>query len=166
MCGKNERLLSFVPRRIVDPRSRRRMLVPEDDFNHISNARIAKELSDRGVSVQLGAHGQMQGLGAHWELWSFVQGGMTALQALRCATLNGARYLGMDRDLGSLKAGKLADVIVLEKDPLQDIRNSETVRYTIINGRMFDARTMDETGNHPAKRKPLFFENENRMVGK
>jgi imidazolonepropionase-like amidohydrolase len=140
--------------------------VPEDDFNHINNARIAKELLDRGVSVQLGAHGQLQGLGAHWELWSLAQGGMTPLQALRCATLNGAHYLGMDRDLGSLKAGKLADVIVLEKNPLQDIQNSESVRYTIINGRMFDARTMDEIGNHPSKRKPLFFEVDNRMGAK
>ena len=163
---EDERLMSFVPRRIVDPRARRRMLVPEDDFNHINNARIAKELLDRGVSVQLGAHGQLQGLGAHWELWSLAQGGMTPLQALRCATLNGAHYLGMDRDLGSLKAGKLADVIVLEKNPLQDIQNSESVRYTIINGRMFDARTMDEIGNHPSKRKPLFFEVDNRMGAK
>ena len=58
-----------------------------------------------GGSVQLGAHGQLQGMGAHWELWMLQQGGMTNLEAIRCATLNGAKYLGLDRELGSLETG-------------------------------------------------------------
>ena len=81
-------------------------MVADDDFNHLSIARGAKQLLDAGVPVQLGAHGQLQGLGAHWELWMLVQGGMTPLEALRGGTIDGARYLGLDKDLGSLEAGQ------------------------------------------------------------
>ena len=108
--------------------------------------------------MQLGAHGQREGLGAHWELWMFVQGGMTPLQALHAATLNGAWYLGLDKEIGSLEPGKLADLIVLDSNPLENIRNSESVRYTIVNGRIFDAATMNEIGNHPRTRQPFWFQ--------
>jgi len=155
---EDQRLQSFVPRRIVDSRARRRTLPPEEEWNHFKNAAIAKRLNDEGVSVQLGAHGQREGLGAHWELWMFVQGGMTPLQAIRAATLNGAHYLGMDRDIGSLELGKLADLIVLDANPLENIRNSESVKYTIVNGRVFDAATMNEIGNHPRTRQKFYFE--------
>ena len=75
--------MSFVLRRVVDSRSRRRNQVPDDEFNHIHTAQVARELNDAGVSVQLGAHGQHEGLAAHWELWMFGQGGMKPMQALR-----------------------------------------------------------------------------------
>jgi imidazolonepropionase-like amidohydrolase len=100
--------------------------------------------------VQLGAHGQLQGLGAHWELWMLQQGGMTNFEALRAATLHGAEYLGLDRDLGSLAAGKLADLVVLDRNPLDDIRNSAAIRYVMVNGRLYDANTLGQLGNHPA----------------
>ena len=80
-----------------------------------------------GGKAQLGAHGQLQGLGAHWELWMLQQGGLTPLEALRCATLYGAQYLGLDGDIGSIEPGKLADLIVMDKNPLDNIRNSESI---------------------------------------
>ena len=76
-----------------------------------------------------------------------VQGGMTPREALRCATARDAAYLGMNKDLGSLEPGKLADVVVIDGDPLSDIRQSEKVRYTMINGRLYDAATLDEVGS-------------------
>lgn len=145
----DERLSNFVPRRILDARSRRRIKMPDEEYNHINIAKAAKELNDLGVSVQLGAHGQRESLGAHWELWMMAQGGMTPLQVLKVGTINGARYLGMDKDLGSLEAGKLADLIVLDANPLENIRNSTSIKYTVANGRVFDAMTMNELGGKP-----------------
>lgn len=156
---EKNRLLNFTPRFIIDSRSRRRDMSPDDEYGHIEHARACKALADRGVRVNLGAHGQLQGLGAHWELWMLAQGGMSPLKALRCATFNGAYYLGMEHELGSLEPGKLADLIVLEKNPLEDIRNSESILYVIKNGRLYDAETLNEIGNHPKPRLPFYWEN-------
>ncbi|MBI5474209.1 MAG: PD40 domain-containing protein [Ignavibacteriae bacterium] len=155
---ENQRLLTYVPRAIIDARSRRRMKVEEDDWGHIENAKAAKVLADAGTKVNLGAHGQLQGLGPHWELWMLVQGGMTPMQAIRCATINGAQYLGLDGDIGSLEPGKLADLIVMDKNPLENIRNSESIRYVMLNGRLYDASTMNEVGGKQRKREPFYWE--------
>lgn len=155
---QNERLLNFTPRPIVDARAMRRMMVDDADFGHIALAQNCKKLVDNGVHVQLGSHGQRQGIGAHWELWMFVQGGMTPMQALRCATLYGADYIGLDDDIGSIEEGKLADLLVLDANPLDDIYNSEKIKYTMINGRIYDAMTMNEVGNHPHERAKFYWE--------
>ncbi len=161
----NTRLTTFVPRFIVDPLSRRRITAPDEDYNHLRSSGICKSLNDVGVKVQLGAHGQLAGLGAHWELWMFVQGGLTPMQAIRAATLDGAFYVGLDNDIGSLQPGKLADLIVLEKNPLEDIRNSESLKYTMLNGRLYDSRTMAQLGNHPAPAPKFFFEDMQGAAG-
>ncbi len=155
---ENERLLSFVPRHIVDPRSRRRVKAPDEEYNHIRAATVAGDLDKVGVLVNLGAHGQREGLAAHWEIWMFVQGGMSEFEALRAATLNGARYVGLDQDVGSLEEGKLADLIVLDEDPLANIRNTESVRYVMLNGRLYEAATMNEIGPQTRPRQPFWWE--------
>jgi imidazolonepropionase-like amidohydrolase/Tol biopolymer transport system component len=155
---ENERLLSFVPREIVDARSRRRTMAADDDFNHVLIAKGAKQILDAGGMVLLGAHGQLQGLGAHWELWMLQQGGMTNLEAIRCATIYGAKALGLDKDLGSIEKGKLADLIVLDRNPLENIRNSESITMVMVNGRLYDAKTLNEIGNHPKERPKLYWE--------
>lgn len=144
---KNEHLLSFTPPAIIDSRSRRRTTSEYGDYGHIDAAKAVKQIADGSTRVNLGAHGQLQGLGAHWELWMLTQGGFTPIQALRCATLNGAAYLGMDKEIGSLEAGKLADMVILNQNPLDDIRNSDNIKYVMVNGRLFDSDSMNETGN-------------------
>lgn len=157
---KKERLLQFTPKHILDERSRHRNMAPEEEYQngHILVSQSCKKLVDAGVLINLGAHGQLNGLGAHWELWMLQQGGMTNLQALKCATINGATHLGMDQEIGSLKAGKLADLLILDKNPLDDIKNSEFIRYVMANGRLLDAATLDETGNYNRKRSKFWFE--------
>ena len=147
---KNERLRRFTPSRVIDPRSRRRLMAAEEDYSYIDVSRATKALLDAGVKANLGAHGQLQGLGAHWELWMFQQGGMSNFEALRAATLHGAEYLGLDGDIGSIEVGRLADLIVLDASPLDNIRNSTSIRYVVINGRIYDAATLEQVGNHPA----------------
>ncbi|MFH5831881.1 amidohydrolase family protein [Halalkalibaculum sp. DA3122] len=164
---EKEHLLNFTPRSIIDARSRHRTKVPHEEYEigHIASAALAKELYRRDVTVNLGAHGQLQGLGAHWELWMFEQGGMTEMEALRTATINGARYIGMDHELGSLEEGKLADLVVLDGNPLENIRNTEQVAYTLINGRLYDAATMNEAGHRQTKRLPFWWEQEGYNPG-
>lgn len=158
---ENEKLLKYTPRSIIDARSRYRMKIPQEDYEngHILVSQTCKALSDAGVKLNLGAHGQLQGLGAHWELWMLAQGGMSNLEALKAATINGADYIGASNDIGSLKVGKLADLVVMEKNPLEDIRHSDSIIYTMINGRMYDTETMNEIGNDPKPRTEFYWEN-------
>jgi Tol biopolymer transport system component/imidazolonepropionase-like amidohydrolase len=158
---ENEKLLKYTPRSIVDARSRHRTMVPDEEYEngHVLVSKVAKSLTDNGVKVNLGAHGQLQGLGAHWELWLLHQGGMSNMEALEAATINGANYIGAGKEIGSLKKGKLADLIVLEKNPLEDIKNTETVTYTMVNGRLYDTATMNEIGNVDIDRSEFWWEN-------
>ena len=97
-----------------------------------------------GGKIGVGSHGQLQGLGMHWELWLLQSGGMPTHDALRAATIVGAEAIGLATDIGSLEVGKLADLIVLDRDPLVDIRNSNSVGMVMVGGRLYDGGTLDE----------------------
>jgi len=155
---KHPRLSKYVPSEFLDPRSMRRTKAPHNHYNHINVATVAKEMQDLGINVNSGGHGQREGLAMHWEMWMMAQGGMTPLQALRTATISPAQTLGLDEQLGSIKAGKLADLIVVDGDISQDIRLSDKVIYTMINGRLYNADTMHEIGNYDNKRTKFYFE--------
>jgi imidazolonepropionase-like amidohydrolase len=156
---KNEKLLRFFPRGVIDARSIRRPVMTMDgDWHHMKVAAGCKKILDAGGKVTLGAHGQLQGLGPHWELWALTQGGMSNHQALRCATWNGAWELGMDKDLGSLEPGKLADIVVMDKNPLEKIENSNSVRYVVKNGEVFDGETMNQVWPVTKSRPAFIFQ--------
>jgi len=132
----NERLLRHWDRRDLDAKTRRGgTSAPDDDWNHQSVARDSAKMATDGVLVTLGAHGQLQGLGVHWELWALAgPGAMKPMDALRAGTIDGARYLGLESSLGSIQAGKLADLVILNSDPREDIRNSVDIHTVIKNG--------------------------------
>jgi Tol biopolymer transport system component/imidazolonepropionase-like amidohydrolase len=158
---ENKTLLKYTPRHVVDGRSRHRTMVPDEEYDngHILTSRTVTELAKLGVKANLGAHGQLQGLGAHWELWMLHQGGLSNMEALKAATINGAEYIGVGDELGSLQVGKLADIIVLDKNPLDDILNTNSVSHTMVNGRLYDISTMNEIGNYDNKRTKFYWEN-------
>ncbi|MDP1978238.1 amidohydrolase family protein [Undibacterium sp.] len=155
---KHPLLSKYVPRSILEPRSIRRETAPEEDFNVIKVAQTATALQRAGVPVNLGAHGQREGLAAHWELWTLVKGGMTPLEAIRSGTINGARYLGLDKDIGSLEVGKLADLMIIDGDVLKDIHQSDKLSHVMLNGRLYESGTLNEVGKTKKVRKAFFFE--------
>jgi imidazolonepropionase-like amidohydrolase/Tol biopolymer transport system component len=155
---ENQRLLRFVPQGVVDSRSRRRLMVPDDDFYHFELAKTVKDLVRLGGKAQLGAHGQLQGLGAHWELWMLQQGGLTPLEAMRCGTLYGAQYLGLDKEIGSIETGKLADLMIMDKSPLENIQNTSTISNVMINGVLFETTNLNEIYPRKKTRGKFFWE--------
>ena len=128
------------------------------DIGFRAVSRATKKLDEAGVTINVGSHGEVPGLAVHWEMALLAQGGMSNMRILRAATLNVARTLGVERQIGSLEAGKLADLIVLDKNPLEDIQNSNSVRYTMVNGRLYDALSMNEIGNYDRPRSKFYWE--------
>jgi hypothetical protein len=155
---ENKRLMRYVPRYIVEPRSIRRPTAPDDHYNHINVARYAKQLRDEGVRVLIGAHGQREGLAAHWEMWMLNQGGFSPWEALRAASYDASIALGMANDIGSIEVGKLADIVIMDSGVLEDIRLSEMISHTMINGRLYQVSNMAEIGSGNSTIKPLFFD--------
>jgi Tol biopolymer transport system component len=150
------KLNRFTPYEELSNKARRRTggnggwFTPED---HVfsKHAKGTKSIVEQGGLAGIGSHGQLQGLGYHWELWSVASGGMSSLNALKTATILGATALGLDKELGSLEAGKLADIVIMDNNPLQNIRNTNSIRYVIKNGRMYDGNTLDEI--YPSQKK-------------
>jgi len=151
-------LLVHTPPKILLSQTGRRTKAPEWAFVDDNSAREAKKLAERGVKVSIGAHGQQTGIAAHWELWSFVRGGMSPMEALRAGTIVPAQSLGMDRDIGSIEEGKLADLVVLDADPSADIRNSDKIDSVMLGGRLYDAKTMNEKETGSGERLPYWWE--------
>ena len=151
-------LMIHTPPRQLLAETGRRTKAPDWAYVDDNSAREANKLAQRGVKVAIGAHGQQAGIAAHWELWSFVRGGMSPTEALRAGTIESARSLGMDRDIGSLEPGKLADLVILSADPSADIANSDKIEQVMLGGRLYDAKTLNEVETGTEKRLPYWWE--------
>jgi Tol biopolymer transport system component len=141
---ENAKVRRFMPHEEIDQRAERRPWVRENQHVFPRIAAAANSILKAGGRVGLGGHGQMDGLGDHWELWAMQAGGMSNHDVLKVATIHGANAIGMEQDLGSLEPGKLADLIVLDANPLEDIHNTNTVRYVMKNGRLYEGETLNE----------------------
>jgi len=133
----------WLPWRHLIPHTRRRTLRPVTDYSFPLLAQGLDDIIAEGGMGAIGSHGQHHGIGTHWEIWMLASA-MESIRALEVATIHGARFLGMEEDLGSLRPGKLADLLVLDADPLQEIRNSQAIRYVMKAGILYHADTLDE----------------------
>jgi hypothetical protein len=127
----------------------------DEEYNFPDVAKAANDIAKAGGRIGVGSHGQLQGLGYHWEMWSLAKGGMSAADVLRAATIHGAEAIGLQQEVGSLETGKLADLVVLDANPLENIKNSNTVRYVMMNGRLHDGNTLDEIYPRARKVEPV-----------
>lgn len=155
---KHPILSNFVPPAVLQPRSVRRPMAPESDYRDDDVAAAAKVLLDNGVTINTGGHGQREGLATHWEMWSLARGGFSAMEALAAATINPATYLGMARDIGSIETGKLADLLVLDANPLDDIRHTDHISHVILNGRVYRAHDLAEEVTGDAVLAPMHWQ--------
>ena len=140
----NDKLNRFTPHHELDQRVMQRPWFHEDRQSFDEHAQFVADLVEAGGRVGVGGHGQLQGLGTHWELWAMASGGLANRDALRAATLFGAEFIGRGQDLGSIEEGKLADLLVLNENPLRDLRHTTDLRYVMKGGRLYDAETLDE----------------------
>lgn len=122
---------------------RRGVLRPESDYSFALGAQALADVIAEGGCGSFGGHFQQPGLATHWHIWSAARA-MSPYEALRTATLGGAEALGLQADLGSIEPGKLADLVVLNSNPLDAIENTADLRYVMKGGVLYEATTLDE----------------------
>lgn len=149
----NKRLGRYIPKELINGMMRRRgQWFRAEEYSFKQIAAGAADIVKAGGRAGIGGHGQMQGLGVHWEIWAMQSGGMSTMDTLRVATIFGAEAIGLDKDLGSIETGKLADLVIMDRNPLTDIRNTDSISHVMKNGELYEAETLNQIW--PAQ-KPL-----------
>jgi hypothetical protein len=156
----NAKLNHFTPHTIIDQKTKRRPgWFRKDEYEFPKLAAQVAKLERAGGLVGVGSHGQLQGLGYHWEMWMIASGGLSPLEVLKCATVNGSKIVGRPDEIGTLEPGKLADLVIFDKSPLDDIHNTNTIHWVMKNGELFEGDTLNQVWPEQKKLEPLWFWN-------
>ncbi|WP_293851901.1 amidohydrolase family protein [Steroidobacter sp.] len=138
----DKKVLRFVPTAVVDVKNRTQKWTAEQGYPSFATDALAVQRA--GGLVGMGSHGEMQGVGYHWELEAYASGGAKPIEVLRAATIGSSEVIGRASELGSIEAGKFADLLILDRDPLADIANTRSLSFVMKNGRLYDANTLNE----------------------
>jgi imidazolonepropionase-like amidohydrolase len=160
------KLRRFIPHEELDSKAKRRQWFRPEEHVFTKLTASALKIIRAGGRVCIGGHGQLQGIQCHWELWALQSGGLTNHEALRAATLHGAEAIGYAQDLGSIEPGKFADLVVLAKDPLENIRNSNTIKYVMKNGELFEGDTLNQVWPQQKPLAPLWWWKDEPVVSR
>jgi Tol biopolymer transport system component len=140
---KDAKQRRWFPWRALVPPARVRWTRPETDYSYPLVAQAMADIIAEGGYGAIGSHGEHHGLASHWEVWMGASA-LGAHGALEVASVHGARFLGADKDLGSIEVGKLADMMILNSNPLENIRNTVDAKYVMKGGKLYDAMSLDE----------------------
>ena len=135
---------AFTPRVTITEKLRNRRWIPPEEQSYARFAADALAIQRAGGLVGIGSHGEIQGLGYHWEMEAYASGGATPREVLTAATIGSAEVIGHAADIGSLEPGKYADILILDADPLADIVNARSIAQVMKGGRIYDANTLRE----------------------
>lgn len=141
---KDKKLNRFMPSNLISERIAQSSRVEPEQHIFPKVAKGAKEILEAGGNIGLGGHGEMQGLQVHWEMQSLAAGGMNNLDVLRVATIESAKAIGLDSEIGSIEVGKLADLVVMDNNPLDDIANTNSISRVMVNGTLYNANTLSQ----------------------
>jgi hypothetical protein len=147
---KDEKAKRWLPWQQLVPHTRRRIVRPETDYSFPLIAQAMADIIAKGGYGAIGSHGQQHGIGSHWEIW-MAASALGPMGALEVATVHGAHFLGVSKDLGTVSTGKLADVVVLNSNPLDNIRNTQDIRWVMKSGVLYDGMTLEEVKSPPAR---------------
>lgn len=147
----DEKVNRFMPHSVLDRTTKRRQWFRAEEYSFPRVADSAIAIQRAGGKVGVGSHGQFQGLGFHWEMWALGSGNATPMEVLKAATIDGAYVIGHGQEVGSIEAGKFADLVVLNSDPRVDLKNTTDIHRVMMNGRLYDDDTMNE--EWPRKRE-------------